>query len=353
MINAVEPLTDDQFDALLSGHGDADTMEILNAVQDSINRHYLMQVGPFLAERSDVGEVAWAHMQIIHSEHPDMLRNILRYPYFRPWAIRTLADPDKADPNVLVGYVASVYGHIGKRAPIPVTDDTEHMFSPGGGVYPTVAKPSAKEPIIATEIIGEHTRPTIFEDLCPERDIFRRHPADHARAPLGRTSDLSTWQFMSDGGFDFIFNHMPQYVPTVSHTLRCVTPLRGNRGRNISATHADALGAVAMALPGSGERFANLLLKELQTGKMHALHRMYELYDPSNEAIIHTGWTPTPQTVNEALCSTYAHLSIVEWWHARLENTDSAWTHYRHHSANAPFAGCNTPSPPTWRKPHD
>jgi len=104
----------------------------------------------------------------------------------------------------------------------------------------------------------------------------------------------------------------------VAAGLRALMPLANDLpGREISAAAREAYGAVAVALPPTGDDLALLIIHEFQHVKLGALADMFDLHDRTDQGLYFAPWRPDPRPVGMLLQGAYAHLGVTDYWRVR------------------------------------
>jgi uncharacterized protein len=91
-------------------------------------------------------------------------------------------------------------------------------------------------------------------------------------------------------------------------------------GREISAAAREAYGAVAVALPASGDDLALLMIHEFQHVKLGALMDLFDLYDQADQRRFFAPWRDDLRPVGALLQGTYAHLGVTDYWRIRTHH---------------------------------
>lgn len=344
---SVQPaLADHHLDELAAGLGSTDTTELLAHHQLALGRELLGLAWQETAHTAQ-GEAAWATLTVLDSEAPESVDRVLAHPYVRSWALRSLAGDPEAAETAMRG-VAEIAAAAALRAGrtetvvVPVhggllrlptlgaltlaadaeeaevrTDADGFTVHAGDRTY-TIAWKGAVDPAwqLSRQVELDGWAVAV-EDTDPWRDCHG-HPAH----PRLTESEAQAWRSDLAAAWAWIRRELPQYAPGIAAGLRVVTPLRPSpEGHDISSAARDAFGAVAIARPATPETLALLLVHEFQHVKLGAVLDLTDLYDPSCERLFYAPWRPDPRPLEGLLQGTYAHIAVIDFWHARLRTT--------------------------------
>ncbi|MFI7666186.1 FxsB family cyclophane-forming radical SAM/SPASM peptide maturase [Nocardia sp. NPDC049526] len=326
-------LSDDEFDQLAAGFGDAATVNWLAQAQASLQRELLSAVGRFGPQDDERFTAAWDVLVSLDTSAPDAVATVLAHPYTRVWATALLEGVSKGemvaeDVHHLQAVAAGAALHAGKdlRLPVPVR----------GGVAPLptfgALKAGADEQVwintgsidrldlvhplrwlTATDLIVP------LEDTDPYR-IGHSYAAD-------RLSDAEThrWQLAFAAGIDFIDAYLPVYAPGLRSGLRAVMPMDPDEKYDRSASMRLAFGAVGIGLRRELVSAALPLIHEFQHVKMGAILDMFELFDRSDTALrYYAPWRPDPRPIEGLLQGTYAHIGVTDFWRVHRTRAEGA-----------------------------
>ncbi|WP_434028085.1 FxsB family cyclophane-forming radical SAM/SPASM peptide maturase [Streptomyces graminofaciens] len=343
---AQPPLADHHLDELASGLGSTATTDLLARHQLALHRELLALVRQE-SGHSDLGEAAWRTLTVLDREAPESVDKVLAHPYVRPWAIRSLqGDPEAAATAVRgmaeIAAAAALRAGRAESLVVPVRDGvlrlpthgalklegedvdrvTVRIHSDGftaetaetaGATYTVSWKGDKSASWQGSWWFGLDDWPVSLEDTDPWRDCHG-HPAH----PRLAEDEAEAWHADLTQAWAWIRSELPQYAPGLRAGLRAVTPLMPSAtGDDISSAARDAFGAVAIARPATPEALALLLVHEFQHVKLGAVLDLMDLYDPSCDRLFYAPWRPDPRPLEGLLQGTYAHLAVIDYWHAR------------------------------------
>ncbi|WP_433473985.1 HEXXH motif domain-containing protein [Spirillospora sp. CA-142024] len=166
-----------------------------------------------------------------------------------------------------------------------------------------------------------------LDDLDPYRDNHRLGPAGRLDAAAAEG-----WRRTLDGAWSFLVRNDPGRVAAMTAGLNALVPLttRGGR-RGLSATSADALGAVAITQPEDALLFAESLVHEFQHVKLCSLLDRVPLYADRHGERHYSPWRNDPRPIGGLLHGAYAYLGVTGFWGRQLEaltGGDAAYGEY-------------------------
>jgi hypothetical protein len=155
-----------------------------------------------------------------------------------------------------------------------------------------------------------------LEDTDPRRALL-------GLRPTGRLSDAEAahWQDrLTEAWRLLVTRHRPQ-AEILAAVLDCVVPVEPDAAtRGISATSADAFGAVAMSAPGDGVSLAVGLLHEAQHSILNATQYLFDLHERPG-ALGYSPWRDDPRPASGLLHGAYAYLAVTRFWRAEAAAT--------------------------------
>ena len=156
-----------------------------------------------------------------------------------------------------------------------------------------------------------HTLRVRLEDADPLRDRLGLPPT----APL-TAAEAARWQRRLDEAWRLLVRRHPAQAATVAEVLRVIVPVEPDPGAGgISATSANAYGAVAMSAPADGVAMAVGLLHETQHSLLNAAHALFDLVVPSADRA-YSPWRDDPRPPFGLLHGAYAYLAVTRFWRA-------------------------------------
>jgi hypothetical protein len=155
-----------------------------------------------------------------------------------------------------------------------------------------------------------------LEDTDPRRALL-------GLTPTGRLSPSSVahWQACLDSAWRLLVTRHPAAAGTLSAVLQIIVPVVADAGaRGISATSADAFGAVAMSTPADGTELAVGLLHETQHSLLNVTQRLFQLHT-SPRALGYSPWRDDPRPATGILHGAYAYLAVTRFWRTERPGT--------------------------------
>jgi len=339
-------MSEEHFDALAAGHGDAASIASLSAAQRSVQRTLLRLVWTRTdAPADDTCAGGWELISRLDRSDPATVNEVLAHPYVRAWAERCLAPASHDGPAQAFAHLASIAAaaavRIGASAELAVPVSRGHVHLPTmgrlrvgdvGTAALTVAGVGAFEVRAASgrwsvepgaRALGEDWQPVrrlhaadfavALEDTDPFRDCHQWPAAQRLSA-----AEAAAWQAQFGEAWPMIEHSFPGYAAGVAGGLRAIMPLANDvPGQEISAAARQAFGAVAIALPAAAADLALLIIHEFQHVKLGALTDMFDLHDQSDRRLYFAPWREDPRPLGALLQGAYAHIAVTDFWRLR------------------------------------
>ena len=150
-----------------------------------------------------------------------------------------------------------------------------------------------------------------LEDTDPRRALL-------GLTPTGRLTDagVAHWQRLLDDAWRILVSRHRKQAELLAAVLECVVPVEPDpAARGISATSADAFGAVAMSAPEDGTALAVALLHEAQHSLLNAVSYLFDLHR-TPAALGYSPWRDDPRPMSGMLHGAYAYLAVTRFWRA-------------------------------------
>jgi uncharacterized protein len=330
-------LPEGAFEQLSAGPGDVTTMASLADSYWSVIRALVAQVAAGLdGAGGDLRQAAtegWALLSELDAERPEMVREVLTYPFVQAWAMRCLSPASSPDLDLDRAHIAGLAAAAALRAGmevdlvLPVRDGS--IFVPAVGAFDVEAG-TRRTAVVrvsssglsllhhggglkAVRDIKAGEISVIVEDLDPFRDC-------RAWAVTGRLTipEWEEWRLALTAVAGRLAAELPAYASVIGTGLRAVVPMRpGPAGHQQSGTARQAFGAVALALTDDADMLGELLVHEMQHVKLTALSDLFDLFDRADGATLQVRWRPDPRPVEGVLHGTYAYLGVADLWRSR------------------------------------
>ncbi|BCJ52026.1 hypothetical protein Asp14428_35010 [Actinoplanes sp. NBRC 14428] len=223
---------------------------------------------------------------------PDRVRELLARPLFGVWAARCLtalragATPDSAGTGHLSELAARA------RIPRPRREDGRQLTAEYDGLRITVR----------------------LEDTDPLRAELGLPPTAALDA-----AEHQRWQTLFAGAWRLLVDRVRPDAEVLAGLLDCVVPVRTDpAARGISATSADAFGAVAISEPADATALAVGLLHEIQHSILNGVQYLFDLLEEPGE-LGYSPWRDDPRPASGILHGAYAYLTVTRFWRTRRD----------------------------------
>jgi hypothetical protein len=156
-----------------------------------------------------------------------------------------------------------------------------------------------------------------LDDVDPARSRLGLTPTDRLTA-----DEVDRWSERLGAAWRLLVARHRPYAETIAGVLRCIVPVEPDgTARGISATSAQAYGAVALSFPADPTAMAVGLLHETQHSLLNAVHHLFDLHD-SSPALGYSPWRDDPRPASGLLHGAYAYLGVTDFW--RVERRSGA-----------------------------
>ncbi|HEX2315843.1 MAG TPA: HEXXH motif domain-containing protein, partial [Thermomonospora sp.] len=159
-------------------------------------------------------------------------------------------------------------------------------------------------------VCGGRTLDLYLDDLDPFRDNHGLGPA-----PRLPEEDLAAWRRATEAAWAVLARHHPHRAEAIATGLTTLVPLATDGGRReLSATSAEAPGAVALTPPADPLLLAESLVHEFQHVKLCALLDLLPLHEPDDGTRFYAPWRDDPRPLGGLLHGAYAYLGVTDFW---------------------------------------
>lgn len=168
---------------------------------------------------------------------------------------------------------------------------------------------------------AEIRSPHVLSASCDGLTLtVRLEDTDPARARLGLTPtpplsrpEVEHWRTCLDQAWTVLVRRHRPAAETMAAVLRVIVPVRPDpSAEGISATSAEAFGAVAMSAPAGPDALAAGLLHETQHSVLNATNLLFDLVDPGG-APGYSPWRDDPRPAFGVLHGAYAYLAVTRF----------------------------------------
>lgn len=290
-------LSDAAFAALGAGRPDAATVSELRRAQ--LSRHLLLLRG--IVHAAPDATARWfALLSAAEQQAPAAVRDVLRQPLVGSWAAGCLAALRAGVPPADAGvpHLAVVAATAAAAAGVPPPPDA-----------PAPAAPLRR---LATQHAGLRLD-VALDDVDPLRARLGLLPTDALD-----DAALRHWRDCLDAAWRILAGRHRSHARVIAEVLLCVVPVRGDpAARGISASSAEAFGAVAMSAPADATALAVGLLHETQHSLLNAVLHLFDLHHPG-QSLRYSPWRDDPRPASGLLHGAYAYLGVTDFWRVRF-----------------------------------
>ena len=173
-------------------------------------------------------------------------------------------------------------------------------------------EPAPARPPGVRFLTAEHDKIS-FSVRLDDRDERRGLLGLPPTAPL-TDAEAAHWQdCLTEAWRLLVTRHRPA-AEQLADVLTCIVPVQSDEGAaGISATSADAFGAVAMSRPADPVGLAVGLLHEAQHSLLNATAYLFDLHH-APRARGYSPWRDDPRPASGVLHGAYAYLSVTRFW---------------------------------------
>jgi HEXXH motif-containing protein len=294
-------LSDAQFAALAAGRPSAAALAELRRAEHS-RLLLLLRFNPF------------GYGLPLHTDEP-----LPTDPLWAAWAAHTLrtatsagTHPPAADsPTVLPPLGAAPASDSTSPADSPITASPRPgptAAAPDSGVSPGMGASTAGHRLTAS-----HHALTInvrLEDADPRRALLGLPPTTaRLTAP-----EVAHWQACLERAWNLLVSRHRPAAEVLATVVRVIVPvLPDPAARGVSATSADAYGAIAMSAPADHVELAVGMLHETQHSLLNAVQHLFDLHTEPR-ALGYSPWRDDPRPVSGMLHGAYAYLAVTRFW---------------------------------------
>jgi HEXXH motif-containing protein len=127
--------------------------------------------------------------------------------------------------------------------------------------------------------------------------------------------EVDRWQDCLARTWEILAARHPHRLATIAAAVRCLVPVEqaGRLGR-VSASSADAPGAIALTEPTNPTRLAATLIHESQHYRLSALHDLRPVYDETPGDLLYSPWRNDPRPLSGVVHGVQAFLGVADFW---------------------------------------
>jgi hypothetical protein len=140
---------------------------------------------------------------------------------------------------------------------------------------------------------------------------------------------VTDWQSLLDEAWYLLTRHHGDRAEAIAAGLRSLVPLQPRRGgwEEVSATSAEAFGAVSLTQPREPLALAAALVHEFQHAKLAGLHDIVPLLvpdGPGDTDLNYAPWRPDPRPLGGLFQGAYAYLGLTHFWDDHRRRADGS-----------------------------
>ncbi|GIF19120.1 hypothetical protein BJ973_006166 [Actinoplanes tereljensis] len=205
-------------------------------------------------------------------------------------------------------------GEIRRRGgPIP---DQIELYDPMAALHTSVTLAARTPP--PPRVAGPHHLSSTHDGLTLR---VRLEDTDPLRAHLGLTpsrqltpDEVTTWQRLLTEAWRLLTTRHRPAAEVLAAVLSVIVPVEADAGSGgLSATSANAFGAVAISTPADPRSFAVGLLHEGQHSLLNATNTLFDLVNPGGPRVC-SPWRDDPRPLSGLLHGAYAYQAVTRFW---------------------------------------
>jgi HEXXH motif-containing protein len=332
----------------MTGGGDRAERNLLRDGQYSKRLIQLLAIRGMVAnDRADLDRKAgfdesYRALAVVQEHAPDVVAEVLRGPQVGAWAawcLRRLGRGEADDNTPLwvhlahLGSIAAAAAiRSGASLTVRVAARTGAVTLPSvgratvqggddrallectvgtGGVLLDGAAPVRWTPVRWLRTTAGGTKLEVqLDDVDPYWQVFGLPLRDQLD-----NEEFERWQGRLAATWDILAERHPHRLDTMAAAVRCLIPVaRAGRFGRVSASSADAPGAIALTEPTNPTRLAATLIHESQHYRLGALHDLRPLYRPSPRNLLYSPWRNDPRPLSGVVHGIQAFLGVADFW---------------------------------------
>ncbi|MFY1650394.1 HEXXH motif domain-containing protein [Solwaraspora sp. WMMB762] len=147
-----------------------------------------------------------------------------------------------------------------------------------------------------------------------DRDVYRDLSGPASPAPLAEER-VRRWRELTQQAWDLLVRQQPDRARAIAAVLRTVAPLPAREPfRQLSASGAEAFGAILLSDPQDATELAMTLVHETQHHKLGALTHLLTLVRDDPDRRFYAPWRDDPRPAAGLLQGVYAFAGITDFW---------------------------------------
>jgi HEXXH motif-containing protein len=143
--------------------------------------------------------------------------------------------------------------------------------------------------------------------------------------------DVERWREWTTRAWQAIADHHPHRLNTMAAAIRCLIPVeQGGRMGRVSASSADAAGAIALTEPTNAARLAATLIHESQHFRLNALHDLRPLFREPSRELLYSPWRNDARGLPGVVHGVMAFLGVADFWRHERSDPVADFEYARH-----------------------
>lgn len=127
--------------------------------------------------------------------------------------------------------------------------------------------------------------------------------------------EAARWENCLAGAWRILADRHPHRLVTMAAAIRCLIPVeQAGRLDRVSASSADAPGAIALTDPTNPTRLAATLVHESQHYRLSALHDLRPLYQEPAGDLLYSPWRNDSRPLSGVVHGAQAFLGVADFW---------------------------------------
>jgi HEXXH motif-containing protein len=340
----------------MRGGGDRPERELLRSAHVSKRIAQLAAIHAAAGDHDGGVPASFQALADVQRESQGTVAELLSSPQVGAWAAHCLRLLTAGDKDPLWTHLAQL-GAVAASAAIR-TNSSVRVLVPvrsGAVCFPTVGRAfvagaatrSLVECAVAgTEVLIDGAPPAAWErvrdlrtsaggvELSVQLDDVDPYWSSFGMPMADRLTDdeLGIWRDQLDGAWQVLAERHSHRLGTMAAAVRCLVPVaQAGQVGGVSASSADAPGAIALTEPVSPVRLAATLIHESQHYRLATLHDLQRLYEFPARQLHYSPWRNDPRPASGVVHALMAFIGVADFWFRERTGDPAVELEYARH----------------------